>query len=200
MKQSDIKAYASSFASFLIEKVGDKIDRIILYGSVAKGEATKESDVDIFIDTKKDIEDEVKKVLNEFYNSREATLFKAKGIDNEIAVRAGRLRDWKDLHRSITSTGITLWGPFEAMEIPIGTKHEVIFYWDKIGISRGAFLNKLYGFKTKGREYRGLLEKWNGKKIGKSSILIPVRYREEMIKLIKKYKVDAKSIEVFTSG
>lgn len=197
MRQSDIKAYASSFASFLIEEVGDRIDRIILYGSVAKGEATKESDVDIFIDTEKDIEDDIRKVLKGFYNSREATLFRAKGIDNEITIKVGRLKDWKELHRSITSTGITLWGPFEAKERPIGTRHRIIFYWEKIGESRGAFLNKLYGFRSKGREYKGLLKKWEGKKVGKSSILIPAKYKEEMVELIKKYKVDAKSIEVF---
>lgn len=198
MRQNDIKAYASSFASFLIEKIGDKIDRIILYGSVAKGEATKESDVDIFVDTEKDIEDDVKKVLEEFYNSREATLFKTKGIGNEIVIKVGRLKDWKELHRSITSTGITLWGSFEAKERPIGTRHKIIFYWEKVKGSRGAFLNKLYGFKTKRGEYKGLLEKWNGKKIGKSSILIPAKYKDEMIEIIKKYKADAKSIEVFT--
>ena len=62
MKNSDVQAYASTFASFLMRKLGDNIkdiDRIILYGSVAKGNAMKNSDVDIFIDTKKDLKKEV---------------------------------------------------------------------------------------------------------------------------------------------
>ncbi|GAG29946.1 unnamed protein product, partial [marine sediment metagenome] len=201
MKTSDTQIYASSFASFLMRKLGDKIkdiDRIILYGSVAKGSAMKTSDVDIFIDTKKDLKKEVYDIIDEFYKSREALLFKAKGIENEINVKIGELKNWKELHRSITSTGITLWGRYETREKPIGSQHKIIFYWDKIDKNRGAFLNKIYGFKSGEKRYTGLLEKINGTKIGKSNIIIPIEHKEEIIRLLKKYGVHAKTIEVFT--
>ena len=201
MKTSDTQIYASTFASFLMRKLGDKIkdiDRVILYGSVAKGNAMKTSDVDIFIDTKKDLKKEVSDIIDEFYKSREALLFKARGIENEINVKTGELKNWKDLHRSITSTGITLWGRYEEREKPIGSKHKIIFYWDKIDRNRGAFLNKIYGFKSGEKRYPGLLEKINGMKIGKSNIIIPIEYKEEIIRLLKKYGVHSKAIEVFT--
>lgn len=201
MKNSDLQAYASTFASFLMRKFGDNIkdiDRIILYGSVAKGNAMKNSDVDIFIDTKKDLKKEVSDIIDEFYKSREALLFKTKRIENEINVKTGELKNWRELHRSITSTGVTLWGRYEALEKPIGSQHKIIFYWDKIEKNRGAFLNKIYGFKSGEKRYTGLLEKINGEKIGKSSIILPIEYKEEIIGLIKKYGVHAKTIEIFT--
>jgi len=201
MKNSDVQAYASAFASFLMRKLGDNIkdiDRIILYGSVAKGNAMKNSDVDIFIDTKKDLKKEVSDIIDEFYKSREALLFKTKRIENEINVKTGELKNWRELHRSITSTGVTLWGRYEALEKPIGSQHKIIFYWNKIERNRGAFLNKLYGFKSGEKRYTGLLEKSNGEKIGKSSIMLPIEHKEEIIGLLKKYGVHAKTIEIFT--
>ena len=201
MKNSDVQAYASTFASFLMRKFGDNIkdiDRIILYGSVAKGNAMKNSDVDIFIDTKKDLKKEVSDIIDEFYKSREALLFKTKRIENEINVKTGELKNWRELHRSIISTGVTLWGRYEALEKPIGSQHKIIFYWDKIEKNRGAFLNKIYGFKSGEKRYTGLLEKINGGKIGKSSIILPIEHKEEIIGLLKKYGVHAKSIEIFT--
>ncbi len=201
MKNSDIQAYASTFASFLMRKLGDNIkniDGIILYGSVAKGNAMKTSDVDIFIDAKKDLKKEISDIIDEFYKSRDALLFKARGIENEINVKTGELKNWKDLHMSITSTGITLWGRYEATEKPIGSQHKIIFYWDKIDRNRGAFLNKIYGYKSGEKRYPGLLERFNGEKIGKSNIIIPIKHKEEIIRLIKKYGVHSKTIEVFT--
>ncbi|MCX6821784.1 MAG: nucleotidyltransferase domain-containing protein [Candidatus Aenigmarchaeota archaeon] len=198
--KNNMKAYASSFVSFLLGKLSDKIkdiDNIILYGSVAKGEATRESDVDIFIDTKKNLKGEIENIIEEFYKSREAILFKLQDIENEISVKVGELKKWKELHRSIASTGIVLWGRFEAKEKPIGSEHRIIFYWDRIGKSRGAFLNKIYGFKGKEKKYKGLIAEWNGEKTGKSCVMIPIRYKDEMVGLIKKYNVNAKNIEVF---
>lgn len=195
------KNYASTFVSFMLNRLGsgiERIDRVILYGSAARGEATKESDIDIFIDTKEDLEGKIEKILNEFYDSREAALFKVYGIANEISVKVGELKKWKELHRSITSGGIMLWGRFETKEKPIGTSHKIIFFWDKIEKNRGAFLNKLYGFSSQGRRYEGLLEKWDGGKTGKSSVIIPLRHKEEMLGILKKYGVNAKNIEVFT--
>src|SRR3989344_7815435 len=144
-----IRAYASYFASFLINNLDDfsNLKSIILFGSVVRGEADKDSDVDIFIDVKKlnkNKEKEIKKILEGFYKSREALLFKTFGIDNKINLIIGRLDEWKDLKRSIESTGIVLYGKYS-----YGGKGErkyAVIFWDKIGKNRGAFLNKLYGF------------------------------------------------------
>lgn len=196
-----LKAYAVRFTSFLIEKLGkdtSEIDNIILYGSVARGTADKESDIDIFIDTSHNIKERINEILEEFYDSREYTLFRSKGVNNEIELKIGELTEWKDLHRSISSSGKVLWGRYKTTEEPIGTEHKIIFSWDKIGRSRSSFLNRLYGYESKDKKIIGLLEKWGGKKIGKSSIMIPIQHKEDMLGLIEEYNVNAKNIEVYS--
>jgi len=197
-----LKQYASYLVAYLLNnlKSFDNIERVVLYGSVAKNEATKDSDVDLFIEVKektKKFEKELKEVTDNFYESREASIFKAKGISNIISIKIGKLKEWKDLYKSIASTGIILYGPYEAKELPSGVEHFIIIFWDNIEKNRGSFLNKIYGFKIKGKHYAGLLEKFGGKKIGKSSIMLPVQYKKDIFSLISDHKVKAKSIEVF---
>jgi len=195
-----IKAYASYFVSYLINnfKKIENISDIILFGSAAKGEAKKSSDIDFFIEVKrnsKNFEKEIIDLVNDFYKSREALIFKTKGIDNKINVIVGKLEDWADLRKSIESTGIVFYGNYIASDVK-GKKH-IIFFWDKIGKNRGAFLNKIYGFNSKGKRYIGLIENFNGRKLGKSSFMVPIEYSEEIVKLFKHYKVNSKIIDVY---
>ena len=197
-----LKAYASYFVAYLLNnmKYLEEIERIILFGSVARGDSTNESDIDLFIEVKKKtkkLESEIKDIENNFYQSREASLFKVKGINNSFSIKIGNLKEWKDLYKSIASTGIVLYGHYEAKEIPSGMRYGVIIFWNKIGENRGAFLNKIYGFSANKKYYPGLIEKYDGKKIGKSCILIPIQFKDEIIKLLKKYKVEGKVIEMF---
>ena len=197
-----MKAYASYFVSYLLRSLEnvENIQRIILFGSVARDQGTKESDVDIFIEVRKKtkkIENEIKDILEDFYQSREASLFKLKGVENEISIKIGELKEWKDLYKSIASTGVILYGAYEISELPSDVKHYVIVFWEEIGRNRGAFLNKLYGFKVKDKQYEGLLEKYDGNKLGKSCIMLSVQHKKEIFKLIEKYKVRAKVMEVF---
>src|SRR3989344_2825565 len=196
-----IKAYASYFVSYLLYELGDysNIKNVILFGSVSTGNATSKSDVDIFIEVKKynsNFKKNVENVLEKFYKSREALIFKNKGIDNKINVLIGKLNDWKDLKKSIESTGIVLYGPFIASGSLKGKKY-IIISWDKIGRNRGAFLNKIYGFKVGEKKYKGMIETFGGRKIGKSSLMIPVENKDEIFKAIKDYDVNARLIEVY---
>ncbi len=203
MKANELKAYASTFGSYLIRKLPEElnsINQIILYGSVARGDATLSSDVDIFFDTPKPgLEKRIKLALASFYESREALLFKMKKIENKISVKVGELKKWKELHQSISTTGIVLWGSYKPTALPGGAKQMLAIYWTEIGKNRGAFLNRLYGFRSKGKEYPGLLKKFNGEKLGKSSILIPFQHKDEFLVLLKKYLVKARQKVVFVS-
>lgn len=195
-----IKSYASYFVSYLLSNLKDikNISRIILFGSVAKGEANKESDVDIFIEVNKNLKSFEKKVFSiekSFYSSREALVFKSKGINNKINLIVGKLNDWKDLKNSIESTGIVLYGNYVPSEIK-GKKY-ILFFWERIEKNRGAFLNKIYGFKSGDKRYEGLISKREGKKLGKSSFIVPIEYREEFVKLMKNYSVSVKMIEIW---
>jgi predicted nucleotidyltransferase len=199
------KAYAAYFGAYLVsslieKEMLDQIEKIILFGSVAKGTVTKESDVDVFIQTKnesKKLKTIISGIVESFYNSREAVLFRTKGVANRFNIIIGEIKKWKELYRDIAATGILLWGPYQAGRPP-EAKHMAIFYWKSVGKNRGSFLNKLYGFKIGGRKHPGLLEKWGGKKIGKSSVMIPIYHKEELIALIKQHDVDAEVLDVFT--
>lgn len=178
----------------------ERIQRIVLFGSVAKGEDTQESDIDIFIEVKKlskKFESELKKMEGSFYQSREASLFNLKGVHNEFAIKTGKLKNWKDLSSSIASTGIVLYGPYESRELPDGVQHHIIVFWDGILKNRGAFLNKIYGFNIKGKYYEGLLQRYQGIRLGKSCIMLPVQYKKEIFNLLDKHQTKAKVIEVF---
>ncbi len=196
-----IKAYASYFVSYLLMNLKEELNDIgwvILFGSAAKDEATKESDIDLFIVLKKknrSLEKKIERTLNEYYKSREALLFKVKGIDNKINLIIGRLEEWGDLRVSIESTGIVFYGRYVPYKIE-GKKY-TIFFWDNIKRNRGAFLNKIYGFKSKDKKYTGLLEKYGGKKLGKSTIMVPMEYRDDILKTQKYYGVNSKIIEVY---
>ena len=188
------KAYASTFVSWFLTQNRDvsHIKSVILFGSAAKGEARKDSDIDVFIDVKsmtkkakKDIEDAVEV----FYKSRDALLFKAKGIDNKINVIVGKLEEWKDLKPSVEATGIVLYGRYTGGKAE-GRKYAVIS-WSRIGKNRGALLNKIYGFRANNKKYQGLLEKLEGRKLGKSTIMIPVERKNEILPILKYHDVDA---------
>jgi len=196
-----LKSYASYFVAYVLDNLKniENIDRIILFGSVARNEATKESDVDIFIEVKKrtkKFENEIKGIENKFYQSREAALFKSRGIENKFYIKIGKLKEWKELYRSIASTGIVMYGPYEAKELPTGIKQFIIVFWKKIRKNRGSFLNKIYGFKVKDKHYEGLLSKFNGMRLGKSCVMLPVRYKEDLFKLLKEHNVEAEILEI----
>ena len=68
------------------------------------------------------LEKEIRKIEKEFYQSREALLFKLKNVDNEFSIKIGKLDEWKNLQRSIASTGIVLYGNYQATKLPNDVK------------------------------------------------------------------------------
>ena len=52
MKQSEVFSYVYDFISQILEKkeIFESIKRIILFGSIARGDFDKDSDIDIFIE------------------------------------------------------------------------------------------------------------------------------------------------------
>lgn len=182
-------SYASSFVSFAVG-VADlaKIRGIILFGSVARGEAEKESDIDIFIDGTL-AEEEAGNIVNSFYKTEVFRSWELQGIDNDIRVITGNLDDWEDLKQSIILDGIMLYGKYSM--IPSDAKHEVIFSWEDItpNANRVLFNKRMFGFLHYGKRYDGLLQKLRGEKIGKGAITIPSEKQKEIKYLLERHKV-----------
>lgn len=203
----ELKRYAFTFASFLINNIGEaeleKINSIILFGSVAQNRASETSDVDIFFETalSKSKTNRLRTILlgikEDFLLSSEALKFKSKKIYNEISFVVGNLNDWPEMKKSVSSAGLIIYGKYRTSFMSKGLKHQLVFFWDSIGKNRGAFLNKLYGYRIKKKRYSGFLNK-KGAKIGKSAALIPAEYKDEFIEILKKYEVEYKIIDSYT--
>ena len=110
-------AYAQDFSSFLLQntKKPNKIEKIILFGSIVRGEAEKSSDIDIFIETRDKIE--IENLKKKFYESiKFRKYWSLLGIKNEIHCEAGILDEWQDLEKSLIAQGIILYGKYKTQK------------------------------------------------------------------------------------
>lgn len=193
-KRESLIGYAISFTSFLLDsKVGKKIKKIILFGSVARGDFTEESDIDLFIDTKSNIENEVNRTFTLFTSSKTEEIWKLKGVKNNISLKVGELNKWKS-KREIISSGLMLYGKYN--ELPEKTKYYAMIKIDVKEMKTAKQMKiwrRLYGYKQKvGKkvyEIEGLVNKSGGLKVGKAVFLIPMENRKNIIDFLKKNKV-----------
>ena len=189
-------SYAVDFTSFFLERIDKgKIDKIILFGSVARGEADSDSDIDLFIETVNNVNIEkfVKKIKGEFFSSTKfKNYWELKGISNDIKIIAGRVDKWKNIKNSIISNGILLYGKYEST--PRDAVHKTIFSWEKIKpeSKRVLLFKRLFGYKAEKKEYAGLLNKYSGEKLSKGSIIVPAKYSAVFMKLFREMKVTIK--------
>ena len=199
---SKLISYALDFASFLMQNLSDrnKIKNIILFGSVAREESGKNSDIDVFIDlTKEDkkIENEIQKILNNFKNSAKyKNYWKLFDIKNEIKLIIGELDNWTDLKPSIVASGIILCGKYKP-EIKEG-KHKVFFIWENVkpNSKRVLFNKQLFGYKQNKKFYQGLIQKYKAEKLGKGCIVVDSEYTNVFHQIFKKYKISVKIKQV----
>lgn len=198
----ELVSYASDFVSFLIQNIKDteKIKSIILFGSSARGEAGKESDVDIFVDVtnnEKETEKEIKDITNKFFSSvKFQKYWKLLNIKNEISVIVGKINEWK-LKDSILGSSIVLYQKYSP--ILDNGKNKTILSWGNIKPnSRRVMLNKkIFGYKHYKKYYRGLIEQYEGKKLGTNVILISTEHLTLFLKEFHKFKVPAKILRIF---
>ena len=172
---------------------------------MARGEATAESDVDIFVDTADgNMEKKVKMAIDEFCRSRKFTEYwKLLEVHQQIKCMVGKLSEWKSLKRSIISNGITLYDKYKGKYETIPYALFVISAKDKRSESVKVW-RKIYGYTQKvGKKAyhsKGLVEEYNGKKIANGIILIPLGSSQHLIDFLKKEKVRYQIIEFLTDS
>ena len=204
MNKENILAYAASFVSFLLDQpLARDIDQIIVFGSVARGNFDRQSDIDLFIDTKKNIELETRKILSLFQKSEIHRKWALKGLTQELSLKVGKLAQWK-LKRDILSDGITLYGKLK--EVPENMEYYLLVTptFSKFTKSRQVKLwRKLYGYSQKvGKKVylsKGLVAKSEGKRIG-SSIIIPMKHKQELLQFLNKEKVKYEVREIWSDS
>ena len=197
----ELIAYANAFVSFILPKVPD-VKEIILFGSAARGESAKDSDVDLFFNiADKEKENRIKgmadKELEKFYKSKIAEVWFLRGIKNSIRVNVGKLDEWK-LKRSIISDGICLYGKYK--ETPKGLKEFVLFNLKPIKniAKRNKVIRQLFGRKEKAYFTEGIIKKLNGRKLSASSFTVSLEYAHQIIKLLGEEKVNYSFFEIWT--
>ena len=201
LKRNEIIAYALDFASYLLSKLENgEINRIILHGSVARGDFDEESDIDLFIDIN-DIkfEKRIAKLLENYYKTNSYKEWELKGLTNEISLISGKLDsdEWKDLKRAIMNTGIMLYGKYKSDIEKV--KHYTIFSFENIkpDSKRVSIFRKIFGFKIGKKKYPGMAEKINAIKLGKGDILVPIEHTLELKKFFQEKKVSVKLYDVW---
>ena len=200
---SELIAYAIDFVSFLMQnlKEADKIKNIILFGSVARDEVAKDSDIDLFIETDEKLEEKISKVKEDFYNSIKTKKYWALfNIKNEINCSVGKLEDWKELERSIIFNGILLYGKYSGK---IKTKPYYLFTISqtKDRNKNISLWRKLYGYKqkvnNKSYESKGLIKEYDGKKLSRATFIISSKYSGNIEKILKKNDIKYELIPLF---
>ena len=201
-------AYVYDFLRIMFEEreFTNKVKKIILFGSVARDNFDKESDIDIFIDikNKKDTKitnKKLKDILNKFEIETKDT-WELRGIKLPIKCIVGSLEDktWEELKKELSANGIILYGKYEFM--PKETKHYVLIKYSLAKLSRKdkmKIIRKLFGYETKkgSKVYKqkGLLEDFNGKKLSENLIAIPVENSLQSQEILNSFKITPRIIE-----
>src|SRR3989344_8710072 len=149
----ELISYAADFVSFLLQNIKDKnrINSIILFGSIARDESDKNSDIDLFIDTNEKIEGEINKIKDKFHDSIKYKKYWALlGIKNEINIVVGELDNWK-LKDSMLGNAIVLYQHYSAKLS--GGKNKAILYWENIkpDVKRVMLNKRIYGYNHYGK-------------------------------------------------
>lgn len=196
-------AYAIDFVSFVLERVNlDNIKEIIIFGSAARSEADSDSDIDIFINlfnNDNTLEKKVKEIKERFNDSIKSKNYWAlKSTQNEISVIVGKLNEWKELKNSIISNGITVYKKFQ--DQPENAKQLTLFSWENLRPeSKRVLLSKrLFGYTKSSKFYEGLIQKYNGEKLGKGIIAVPTETEKTFLKLFKDMKIAIKIQKVMS--
>jgi len=200
MKQNDLISYTYDFISQLIENkiIVEDVKKIILFGSVVRGDFREDSDIDLFFDASRSsekIKDLIKKEISKFEERIKKT-WVLRGIDLPIKVVVGDLEQekWKELKQEILNYGKILYGNYK--EIPEKIEHKILITYilNKVQQKKKmALLRNLYGYVIKkgNKKYiqKGLVERIEGEKINSNTLMINVVDLSEVKKIFKKFNI-----------
>ena len=183
-------AYSIEFVSFLFRTPAikkNKIKGIYLFGSVARGDFDKDSDIDLFIDSdSKETKSIIEKALNKFYNSEDNKKFQLMGIENELKPIAGNLSNW-DLKESVENDGLVLY----AQSLSSGLRSYEIVTMDSIKniAQRNRVLRHLSGRKEKHYNDKGVIKQLGGETLNPRVFIIPSENANTILRIISKENI-----------
>ncbi len=188
----------------ILKKIAKELSRIedvkavILYGSLARGEFTSRSDVDLFIlttddKTQKEVEDKVIELESEIGRNIQPTI---RTITELQKTDTGLLQN-------IFQEGKILYLK-EPSDIPsailLQQKPYLIYSFQISNLAqkdKARFNRQLYEQTRKGYKYKGLLQEINGQKLSAGCVMIPYMQKERIEKFFKRFKVKFEQLKVW---
>ncbi|MBI5392237.1 nucleotidyltransferase domain-containing protein [Candidatus Woesearchaeota archaeon] len=193
-------AYATNALTFIFlkENISKYIQNIYLFGSSIRGELTKESDIDIFIDCNKEFEQEVEKncksALSIFYNSKDYEKWKSYEFIYPLSIQIGEVKTW-ELYSSILADGILLY----SRKIAIETTERKVLFMIELPKNKKKYLfltRKLFGRKEHGYKDNGIIMEIKGNKLSSTIFIIPKEDIQKITELLNKEKIEYSMKEV----
>ena len=207
MNKNEYLSYLYDFNRFLMVHFKKEPPEIILFGSIARGDFHKDSDIDLFINVKnkteqKEIEQIVKRTKMEFETAASNSWF-LKEINLPIKVIVGDLDSprWSALKREIISTGRIVYGKYK--ELPKKLNHYYLLSFDLKNLqpkNKVKFIRQLYGYESKKvqKVYHrtGILQE-RGVRINQNTLLISTEHHNLFLGLFKQFKIKYQIREVW---
>ncbi len=202
MKQYELVSYIYDFISQLLDNklIFEHVRKIILFGSIVRGDYNKKSDIDIFIDItniteKEKINLSIKKEIHKFETRAEKTWFlRSINLPFKLIVDNIENEKWKELREEILNYGIIIYGKSEKTTNQL--KHKILINYELNRVSQKrkmSFLRKMYGYiiKKEKKEYpqQGLIHRIDAKKIGSNALIVSANDWLNVKKLLKEEKV-----------
>jgi predicted nucleotidyltransferase len=176
-----------------------KIYGVFLFGSVAKGEADKKSDIDflIVLDTQQDPD-----LMDERNEVSQIALDLEKKFDRNVQLVFSNSRFDKldrQFIEDVLREGIVLFGrPLMMASNNVGFSPYVLIHYELTGLSSSDKMRvkrALYGYETrrafKGKTYtskaKGLINELDGKRTGIASILLPHRKSRPVLETLERF-------------
>ncbi len=198
MNREILISYAYSFVSFLFadSRIAEaKIKTVYLFGSVARGDFDRNSDIDIFIDSEsKEIGKHVEMAMSKFLKSDEWKKFRLMGIENEIKTMHGDVKEW-ELYESVKNDGLVLY----SSSVSDGLNSFFLLTMEPISemTKRNRVMRKLVGRKEKHYKGGGLIKDLDGEILDSRIFLIPSEKIKKVLTIFSKEKVNYKIKKVW---
>lgn len=188
MNRELILSYSEAFLSFLFRSTRIKmrdIRSVYLFGSFARGDYDKDSDVDIFIDAENEgeVDRMVRLSAKKFYQTEECRKFRLLGIENSFSVKCGNIMEW-DLRDAVMSEGIVL---YSSSASPSMRKYFLLEIKTINNVSkRNRIIRKLSGRREAMRKEKGIAEEMGGIILDSRHYIIPAESIASITKILSK--------------
>ena len=188
----------------ILKKIAKKLSKVedvksvILYGSLARGEFTSRSDIDLFILTTKD---KTQREIHDKVIELEPEI--GRNIQPTIRTSAELQKTDTGLLQNIFQEGKILYlkEPYDIPSAILLQQKPYLIYSFQISSlpqkDKARFNRQLYEQKRKGYKYKGLLQEIGGQKLSAGCVMMPYEQKKKVEKFFKKFKVKFEQLKVW---